>query len=166
MTEAPVTTRRRCSQCGRFLAAGSTEKLCTLCIDAGANGSAPEPSAISVRQAAEPPPPFEQALQPGVIIPRPSQLHPDEEHPVAKRLPPVRPAVVTIAPPPLPAPAPAKAARTPKPPKPARVRQAERVDTDVIRERRVVSVAWIPRLIVGLAIGLLVGIAVPLLLSR
>lgn len=164
MTGVPVSTRRRCSQCGRFLAAGSTEKLCTLCTAAGANGSEPPPSAISVRQAAEPPPPFEQAVrpEPGVVIPRPSQLHPDEEHPVPKRLPPVRPPIVPLAPPPPPTPA---AGRSPKPAK-AKARQAERADPDVNRERRIISVEWIPRLVVGLAIGLLVGIAVPLLLSR
>jgi hypothetical protein len=166
MTEAPVSTRRRCSQCGRFLAAGSTEKLCTLCIDAGANGSEPELSAISARQASEPPPPFEGAVRPapGVVIPRPSQLHPDEEHPVPKKLPPVRPPIASPAPSPTTTPAP-KAARKAKPAR-APVRQVERAETDAIRERRIISVEWVRRLIVGLAIGLLVGIAVPLLLSR
>ena len=183
MTEAALGPRR-CEQCGRFLPAGSRETLCSVCT-ASPPGPVATPStnggSASLKKPSEKaaPPPFADAVRPapGVIIPRPSQLHPDADHPVPKLSAPPPPpmpsaahvATAAIAAGVRPAAAPA---RPRKQAEPAKVKPAK-VKPQKIKPPKQVSFGgpgrmfvWGPRLIVGLAVGLLVGIVVPLLLSR
>ena len=61
---------RRCRSCGRFKAAGTFGDLCAACVERQRAEVVPAPL------AAEPSPPTARpVLEPGIVIPRPSQLH-------------------------------------------------------------------------------------------
>ena len=180
-------TQRRCAECGRFLSASQTEGPCPSCGatvgDVPSTGTVAETSNGTTLHAAngearlhgpygtvavpiEPSVPAApapngasaslstRATRPprGVVILRPSQLHPDAA-PIVPRPP------EPVA----------------EPEEPSRVvdvaawRAAPRVDpTPELLPRRPEpdSADWTIRIFVGVAIGVLVGVAVPFLLTR
>jgi hypothetical protein len=63
---------RRCRSCGRFKAAGTLGDLCAACSERLQVEAAPAPRPV---EPPPPPPAARPVLEPGVVIPRPSQLH-------------------------------------------------------------------------------------------
>ena len=177
------STRRRCVECGRFRATEATDDVCWACRAAG-NGrtaapiEAPKPlaalrgnrAASSGSSSAKPKPPR------GVVILRPSQLHPDAPPLLAPRetsLPSVRPLSdvasrdVTITPTdePLPALRPDLYRMTQQ--DSHRIAQPDPYRTAQPESRPAVEWGkWALRAVVGVGGGILIGMVIPFLLSR
>ena len=82
ITTQPAKPARRCLRCKRFLAASFVGDYCARCEANRAvppTVEAPEPIATAVLASAPPPAP---APADSVVIPRPSELHPDRPEPI------------------------------------------------------------------------------------
>jgi hypothetical protein len=156
------TTRRRCVACGRFRSVETPGGVCWSCRASGIGQTAipietPTPQLAAVRarsgssgsSSSKPKPPR------GVVILRPSQLHPDASSPVMR--------------------APVETSVRPAPP-PISAYQSRDVEVRPIEEPMprlqldsdgwAVVAAWGLRVVLALAVGILVGIVIPFLLSR
>lgn len=178
---APAAAGRRCESCGRFLPASRTEPLCASCAERGKTiavqvAAFPETGkddAARPRRALPnvPPssswPPRAQATAPpssadllpapttlterGIIIPRPSELHPARKESTEP------PAMVSAAPT-----APRSSAR--RNPMQATPVSATRHAPGVGLRGDAVRIAI--QVLIALAIGIVVGVAIPFLMSR
>jgi hypothetical protein len=180
-------TRRRCGECGRFLSTDTTDGTCTACeaengttatgttpehaatngtANGAANGSVAIPIQAPISSAVPARTPSASlstgATRPprGVVIQRPSELHPEAHSLLALKAPEQLPQAV----PPV---------RPPEPEAPldqfdirARLRSFQEETPEPLPRPAPEPVDWTLRIFVGVAIGVLVGIAIPFLLTR
>jgi hypothetical protein len=197
-------TKRRCTACGRFLSSEADETgSCTSCgtkirqptKSAAANKAAAPREAVVPQDAVAVP--IEktlgvaptrasaslsrEAIRPprGVVIMRPSELHPDTPVPVVRPAPdPLPDAAPEPAPPPPGARPVARAEPVAQPMPEPRTIQAPRIEqaapiAPIVADRSANQsegggpslMWWTVRIVVGVTMGILIGIAIPFLLS-